>query len=202
MGEGAFAFLVVVAWVVFNGLKFWAKITEAAQEPSPRPYSTGASNELSPDDPQLDPTQREGLLLEMAKGKFVRALEEARRQSLAKAADLNTYDAGDEAESLEQEPEVVSLEEVVRRPGRGEYTQDSGAEQLVQQRIAAAASRDSARTRADHREFDQMIRQQPADKTAVRGYTAKQLRDAVVWREILGPPVSERTDGGHDGLRD
>ena len=31
-----------------------------------------------------------------------------------------------------------------------------------------------------------------ADKTATRGYTARQLRDAVVWREILGPPVSLR----------
>jgi hypothetical protein len=28
----------------------------------------------------------------------------------------------------------------------------------------------------------------------VRRYTPAQLRDAVVWREILGPPVSEREE--------
>ena len=35
----------------------------------------------------------------------------------------------------------------------------------------------------------------PADKTATRGYTLQQLRKAVVWREILGPPVSMRGEG-------
>ncbi|MBA3344021.1 MAG: hypothetical protein H0T44_01770, partial [Gemmatimonadales bacterium] len=40
--------------------------------------------------------------------------------------------------------------------------------------------------------FDSRIRQEPADHTAVRRYSAQQMRDAFVWREILGPPVSER----------
>jgi hypothetical protein len=195
VGESLFVALVVVAWVVFNGLKVWAKITEASQEPYTPPSPTGALDQLGQEKRGLDPTQREARLLELAKGEFVRALEEARRQSRVGSTDLNTYDAGSEAESLESEPEVVSLEEAVRRPGRGEFTQDAGAEQLVQQRIAAAASRDAARTRADHQEFDHRIRQEPADKTATGGYTAKQLRDAIVWREILGPPVSERREG-------
>jgi len=192
MGEGLFAFLIFIAWLVFNGFKLWAKITEESSQPYTPASPTRALDELDQDERPLDATQQEALLLEMAKGNFVRALEEARRQRRGQSADPNIYEAGDEGESLERQPEVISLEEVVRRPGRGEYTQDAGAEQLVQQRIAAAASRDTARTRADHQEFDQRIRREPADKTATAGYTAKQLRDAIVWREILGPPVSER----------
>jgi hypothetical protein len=139
-----------------------------------------------------DATQREGSRLEMVLREFERALEEAGSAGRREHMELPGAEEVEERESLEQEPEVVSLEQEVRRTSRREYTQDEGAEKLVQQRIAAAAARDTARTRPDHLEFDQRIRQEPADHTAVVGYTAKQLRDAVVWREILGPPVSER----------
>jgi hypothetical protein len=70
--------------------------------------------------------------------------------------------------------------------------QDEESERVAARRIAAAEANSSSRTRADHRAFDARIRQEPADKTATRAYTARQLRDAVVWREILGPPVSLR----------
>jgi hypothetical protein len=73
-----------------------------------------------------------------------------------------------------------------------EYDQDTGAEELVRRRIDAARSRDRALSKADHKAFDTKIRQEVADHTAVRRYTPAQLRDAIVWREILGPPVSER----------
>jgi hypothetical protein len=98
----------------------------------------------------------------------------------------------EERESLEVAPRVVSLETEVKRPARVIYDQDSGAEALVRRRIAAAEARSGASTRADHKAFDARIRQEPPDRTAVRRYTPAQLRDAVVWREILGPPVSER----------
>jgi hypothetical protein len=73
--------------------------------------------------------------------------------------------------------------------------QDEGAAEIELRRIQAAAARDHARTRADHVAFDQRIRQEPAEHTATRSYTAQQLRDAVIWREILGRPVSERDAG-------
>lgn len=87
---------------------------------------------------------------------------------------------------------MVSLETEVVRPARVKYDQDSGAEELVRRRIAAADARSRALTKADHTSFDARIRQEPADHTAVGRYTPAQLRDAIVWREILGPPVSER----------
>jgi hypothetical protein len=98
----------------------------------------------------------------------------------------------EDRESLEEPERVVSLETEVKRPARVPYDQDSGAEDLVRRRIAAAEARSGALTKADHKAFDTRVRQEPADHTAVRGYTPAQLRDAIVWREILGPPVSER----------
>ena len=98
----------------------------------------------------------------------------------------------EERESLEEPERVVSLEAEVRRGPRAEYDQDTEAEALVRRRIEAARARDRALGKADHQAFDARIRQEPADHTAVRRYTPEQLRNAVVWREILGPPVSER----------
>jgi hypothetical protein len=130
---------------------------------------------------------------------FEQALEEAQGGQTRPQARLperyeQTPDDEDveERESLETEPEVVSLERDVRRAPRREFTQDADAEQLVARRITAASVRDAARTKVDHITFDSQIRQEPADHTATRGYTAQELRRAVVWREILGPPVSER----------
>jgi hypothetical protein len=98
----------------------------------------------------------------------------------------------EDRESLEEPERVVSLESEVKRPERANYSQDTGAEELVRRRIASADARSGAITRADHKAFDARIRQEPADHTAVRRYTPAQLRNAIVWREILGPPVSER----------
>jgi hypothetical protein len=55
--------------------------------------------------------------------------------------------------------------------------------------IKAAAARDTARSPVDHLAFDARIQPQPAEHTAARGYTMQELRDAMVWREILGRPV-------------
>ncbi len=142
-----------------------------------------------------DATQREGSRLEMVLREFQRSLENAEMTARRQAeGPLPEVEDIEEPQSLEREPEIVSLEQEVRRPGRREYTQDAEAEQLVQRRITAAAARDTARTKADHFQFDERIRKEPADQTGTRGYTAKQLRDAVVWREILDPPVSEREE--------
>ncbi len=101
----------------------------------------------------------------------------------------------EERASLEGEEEVVSLEEVRARPLRTTVAQDDSAEEIVRRRIQQAAARDRPLGKTDHVAFDQRIRQAPADKTAVRRITTKQLRDAFVWREILGPPrANKRAD--------
>jgi hypothetical protein len=98
----------------------------------------------------------------------------------------------EERESLETGAEAQSLEIDPRRGERAVVDQDDEAEQVIARRLAAAEANAAPKTRADHVAFDARIRQEPADKPATRAITAKQLRDAVVWREILGPPVSMR----------
>lgn len=138
-----------------------------------------------------DASQQEGSRLETMLRELQRALEESEGVEQPRTLSLPADEGIEERESLETEPEVVSLETEIRRAPRRRVDQDEGAEDIEAQRIKAAAARDRATTRVDHAAFDKRIRQEPADKTATR-YTARQLRDAMVWREILGRPVSMR----------
>jgi hypothetical protein len=67
---------------------------------------------------------------------------------------------------------------------------DEGA-RAAARRIAEAEARSQALSDADHQKFEQQIRQQPADHTAVARPKRPSLRDAVVWSEILGRPKGE-----------
>ena len=162
-----------------------------APEPSPNPLSRSPGR-----DPRPDATQREGSRLEQVLRELERSLEQAGSTSRPVSLPLPEAEEVEDRESLESEPQVMSLEQDVRRAARQEFTQDAGVEELVAKRIKAASARDSARTKVDHVKFDSQIRQEPADHTATRGYTAEELRRAVVWREILGPPISLRGEEG------
>jgi hypothetical protein len=156
--------------------------------PVPLPPVTGA-----------DATQREGSQLEALLRELGRTLEQG-SGPVGRAPDrrLPPAEEVEERESLEVNPEVRSLERDSTRQARVEVDQDDEAERIVAQRIAAAEAQGKPLTKADHRAFDARIRQEPADKTATKGYTTRQLRDAVVWREILGPPVSLRGEGENE----
>jgi hypothetical protein len=184
------------------------KNQEGERHQAPRAGPPGRFPPVPHEPGSLDATQQEGSRLEMILRHLERALDEGSAEQPITLSPPPT-EAGrstswtipsqpeqeeiEERESLEFEPEIVSLETEVRRQPRLRVDQDHDAEQIEVRRISAAAARDKATTKADHREFDQRIHQEPADKTAV-GYTARQLRDAVVWREILGPPVSLRNE--------
>jgi hypothetical protein len=178
---GALWFLVNL----FAGLK-------KKSQPQSQRQETKAPGAALPSQP--DASQREGSRLEKVLRDLERALDQAGPTGRRASIPLPEEEEVEERESLESEPQVVSLERDVRRAARPEFTQDEGAEQTVAGRIKAAAARDTAHTKAKHAKFDEQIRQQPADHTAVRGYTAQELRRAVVWREILGPPVSMREE--------
>jgi hypothetical protein len=171
-----------VIWFLVNLLSGARRKTQSRPKvPRPEP----------PPSPMSDATQREGSRLELVLREFERALEQAGQPSTTRMS-LPGAEEVEERESLEVEPEVRSLEGNVRRAERQLVDQDEEAEQIEVRRIKAAADRDATRTKAAHAEFDKRIRQEPADHTATRAYTAQQLRNAIVWREILGPPVSLR----------
>jgi len=187
-------------WLLFNLLgraRGGARPRPRAAQNLPRPRPSPQPGRNAPPG---DPTQQEGGRLERMLRELERSLEEVAAQSepgqRPPVPPLPDDEDVEERESLEEPERVVSLETEVHRPPRVRYDQDSGAEDLVRRRIAAAEARSGSITRADHKRFDARIRQEPADHTAVRrSYTPAQLRDAVVWREILGPPVSERDRG-------
>jgi hypothetical protein len=159
----------------------------APRRPVPRP----------PGGPSAGPdaTQREGSQLERLLRQLERAMEQGGAGPMGRRpapGQLPPAEEVEERETLEVSPPVESLETEVRRPGRAAVDQDEEAERVIARRAAAAAARSGRITRADREAFDRRIRQEPADHTAVRALTPQQLRDAVVWREILGPPVSER----------
>ena len=143
----------------------------------------------------LDPTQREGARLEQLLRQLGRSLEEAAGPG-GRPPDrpLPPAEEEEERESLEAIPEVQSLEIDPARAPRVEVDQDDEAERVVARRLRVADANLAPRTRADHRAFDARIRQEAADQTAVASSRTQRLRQAVVWREILGPPVSLRDD--------
>jgi hypothetical protein len=71
---------------------------------------------------------------------------------------------------------------------------DDEAEAIAAKRIAAAEANARPLGAADHLAFDARIRQEPADATGTQGYSMRRMREAIVWREILGPPVSLRDE--------
>ena len=176
-------FVLALIWAFFKLVSKSRDDSATSGLPQPRP---GLG-------PLHDPPQEEGRALRMLLKELERASQQASGPSRRPAArQPPTTGEVEEGASLEVTPRVESLEEVPLRRVRVTVDQDDEAEQVIARRSAAAAARAGGRTEADRRQLDQRIRQEPADRTAVRGLTPQQLRDAVVWREILGPPVAER----------
>lgn len=101
----------------------------------------------------------------------------------------------EEVTSLETVPQVVSLETDVVEAVPIDRDYDDGAHEIVRQRRADAESRNRAWRPADHTAFDARIRavQPPPVPVIDAAFTARlstsQLRNAIVWKEILGPPL-------------
>jgi hypothetical protein len=81
-----------------------------------------------------------------------------------------------------------SIEAVHRRRYRPEIDQDDAAEAIVARRIREAEARDRPVSLADHRQFDAKVRAKPEEAAGATRLTASSLRQAFIWREILGPP--------------
>jgi hypothetical protein len=201
-------------WLVFNAIRKAGSKPPGTRPPPPAaqrpPNPRGPTPRQAPGPPASaargrplppvggkDATQLEGQRLEELLRTLGRTLDQA-AGPMGRAPDrrLPPAEEVEERQSLESIPRVRSLETEPHRPERVRVDQDDDAERVVARRIADAEARSAPRTRADHHAFDQRIRQEPADKTATRTLTRRQLRDAVVWREILGPPVSLRGESG------
>jgi hypothetical protein len=173
----------------------------SARPPVARPDALATrplSRPLPPMPGLPDATQREGSALERMLRELGRTIEEAgasvdpgARPAAPGRPGPRPARASDSASSSEQAGEGAPV-----RGERAVVDQDDEAEQVVRQRRAQAEARSGPIGTADHQRFDQRIRQEPADQTAVRpaGRSMERLRQAIIWREILGPPVSLRDE--------
>ncbi|MFL5459439.1 MAG: hypothetical protein ACJ8AY_02045 [Gemmatimonadales bacterium] len=176
-------FLVIGAlWFVLT------LITRAKGSARPRQPGPSSYPRPTPLPSQPDPTQQEGFRLQMVLGDLRRALEEAAQAASPSGAPAAERKPRRRIESLE--PEIRNLE------GEGEREAvdfDDEAAGIEARRIQAAVERDEGR-KSGAKQAAAKVRQEPADNTRTPGYSARQLRDAVVWREILGPPLALRNE--------
>ena len=190
-----------ILWVALNLLRRKTGSSgPGARPPTSRPQPRPHAVRLPPST-GADPTQREGARLEDLLRDLGRTLEKASGprgkasgpRGRPASAPLPPAEEAEERATLESNsPEDRSLEEEVRRPERKVVDTDEEAEAIAARRIAAAEANARPLAAANHEAFDARIRQEPADATATGGNSMRRLRNAVVWREILGPPVSLR----------
>jgi len=148
--------------------------TRVYRPPTPAPLSQ-----------RVDPTQEEGSTLERAlrhlNTELTGAVDAAREEYQRKMKPVGretqpvTWDARRlEAEPLSKEP--VDL--------------DDESRSAVARRIKEVEARNRPRTDQDHKAFHDAIRK-PAAQQAVElhGPSRADLRHAILWKEILGPPV-------------
>ena len=186
--EFGFVFVVAIAWAVINALREAAKKLPG-ERPAPR-----AGGPLAPGRERIE---LPGSFADTSSG--LRDLVEAIEQARVKA---NTKTSAPPARRRAPDavPEVVRSEVFedaapVRRQ-RQELDLDSASVEAARRRRESAARRDAPRTAADHDRFDARIRKEAADATAVTQPAAARpdLRQALIWREILSQPKSLRDD--------
>jgi len=191
---GDFGGLLVLALIWL----FFKLVSRSREESAPPPARRESPPGLAP---LNDPPQEEGRALRMLLRELEKAMNQGDAASRGRPAGptgrpaarrLPPAEEVEDREVLEVAPEVESLEREPGRTERATVDQDDEALQVIARRAASTAARAGGLTPADHQNFDQRIRQQPADHTATRALSPRQLRDAVIWREILGRPVSER----------
>jgi hypothetical protein len=196
--EFGFVIIVAVAWMVLNAVREATKKMPGGQRPgssggplSPRPGAGRARFELPESFADASPGLRDLLdAIENAKARAERGpiagqvpRPAAPRRLPAPEAEVVREEVFEDARPVRRQRQRVDLDE-------------SSAE-AARQRREAVARREAGRSDADHTAFDARIRQQTADATRVAvpaPESRPDLRQALIWREILGPPKSLRDD--------
>lgn len=204
MGDISPLFVLLVVWWLFGLLtsgkrgkqrRDQRRTLPGAPAPTPLPPARAEGG---------DPTQQEGSKLERIMREFEQALEETSQQRQPTTAEAEpSWDAEEEWEGAEPEsrsledfePEVRSMEDDFHRPEREVVVLGGDQEALQAGRVAYAETRNRALNAADHHRFDARIRAPQAPVPSVEADALPdarllRLRQAIIWREVLGPPVA------------
>lgn len=198
-------FVLLVVWWLFGLLTSGKRGKQRREQRRPR-SGPSLPVPLPPARAEgADPTQQEGSKLERIMREFERALEETAQRREPATGTEPSWDAAEEWEveptesrSLEEfEPEVRSMEDDFHRPEREVVVLGGDQDALQAERVAYAEARNRALTTSDHQRFDARIRALQAPVPSVEADAPPddrqlRLRQAVIWREVLGPPVAMR----------
>jgi hypothetical protein len=180
-------------WIVFFGLLIWVfQVLRAGGQAGPR-RPPSPPRPYRPDATQSE-AQRLEQLLRHLEGRLGQEGGVTRTKStvvikrpappLPRARQRAASPA--RARAAESE-EAQSLEVPVDR--------EAEAEAIERRRLAAVAARSQELTDADHAAFEVRVRADRDPRPGVAPPTTRQLRDAFVWNEILGPPAALRPIG-------
>ncbi len=165
--------------------------------PKPTGVARRGGHPAGPVPGRPDATQREGTTIERMLrqlGADMEQLEGDQRGPMGRDARVE-LPAAEEVEDLEVLDLPVDRGErtPAAREIRAVVDHDEEAEALLERRLAVFEEHNRPRTMADHRAFDARIRPAPAAilKKTPR-FTADQIRQAIIWREIIGPPHALR----------
>lgn len=127
------------------------------------------------------------------KGRMAKAMDEKgplgrhSKTRLPSSEEFEDRTSLEDGGSIEVAGRLENLDDT--RGRRVEVDQDDDAEALVQRRIQQAELRNRSFSESDHRQFHDKIKQSASvEASKVPMPTTAQLRQAIVWREILGPP--------------
>ncbi len=186
----ALPIILLVVWLVLSAL---GSRKQRKSPPRPRPPRPGGED-AQPRESVFERFQREMERLQAE-------MEGRDAGPMGRRGDFE-LEGAEEVEVLDTwntERDLRDFDRPVPDRTREVVDQDTGAERLVRRRIREAEVRNRPLTAADHARFDQRIRDAAAASTVPvvtrgprRARTA--LQRAIVWREILGPPVALRDD--------
>lgn len=181
-------------WIVFFGFLIWVfQVLRAGGQAGPRrPPSTSRPNRL---DATGSEAERLEELLRHLEGRLGQQGGVTRTKSAvvikrpAPPAPRPRQRAASPARARAAESEESqSLE--------GPVDREAEAEAIERRRLAVIAARNQELTDADHAAFEVRVRADrdpgPGVGSGIVRPTARQLRDAFVWNEILGPPAGLR----------
>lgn len=112
------------------------------------------------------------------------------RTQLESAEEVEDRTSLEEEGRLAGERRLENVEVFTARPERVVQNRDEEAEAIAQRRIKSAQDRNRSHAAVDREKFDRSVRKADEPVVPRQRVTVQGLRDAFVWREILGPPKS------------
>lgn len=112
----------------------------------------------------------------------------APRTRLPSAEEVEERTSLEDEGRLVEERRLRNVEVFAERPERVIQNRDEEAAAVAARRIRSAEARNRPHEAVDHASFDQSIRKPEQPVAARSRLNVQGLRQALVWREILGPP--------------